>query len=50
MESGAESGALRVPQAPFDPELAAVVEAWGTLPEAIKTGIVAMVRAAQCRT
>ncbi|MEE9295236.1 MAG: hypothetical protein V3W34_09805 [Phycisphaerae bacterium] len=28
-----------------DPEFAAVVEAWPTLPEAVKAGIVAMVRA-----
>ncbi|NOT02909.1 MAG: hypothetical protein HOP29_20095 [Phycisphaerales bacterium] len=28
-----------------DPELAAVVEAWTTLPDAIRAGIVAMVRA-----
>ncbi|NOS99622.1 MAG: hypothetical protein HOP29_03240 [Phycisphaerales bacterium] len=29
-----------------DPELAAVVAAWPTLPDAIRAGIVAMVRAA----
>jgi hypothetical protein len=31
---------------PDDPGLAAVVDAWPDLPEAIKAGIVAMVRAA----
>jgi hypothetical protein len=31
---------------PMDADLAAVVEAWPTLPEAIKAGILAMVRAA----
>ena len=30
---------------PDDPDLAAVVDAWPELPEAIKTGIVAMVKA-----
>jgi hypothetical protein len=29
-----------------DPELAAVIDAWDRLPEAIKAGIVAMVKAA----
>ena len=31
---------------PIDPDLAAVVEAWPKLPEAIKAGILAMIRAA----
>jgi hypothetical protein len=30
----------------IDPELAAVVDAWDRLPEAVRAGIVAMVRAA----
>ncbi len=34
---------------PDDPGLAAVVEAWPELPEAIRTGIVAMVKAAERR-
>jgi hypothetical protein len=29
-----------------NPDLAAVVDAWGRLPEAVRAGIVAMVRAA----
>jgi len=32
-----------------DPDLAAVVEAWPELPEAIRTGIVAMVKATERR-
>ena len=32
---------------PLDDDLAAVVEAWGTLPAAVRAGIVAMVRAAR---
>ncbi len=32
--------------APIDPDLAAVVKAWPELPEAVKAGIVAMVKAA----
>ena len=32
-----------------DPDLAAVVEAWPELPEALKAGIVAMVKAARSR-
>jgi hypothetical protein len=38
--------ALESPKAPtHDPGLAAVIEAWPALPEAIKAGILAMVRA-----
>jgi hypothetical protein len=33
----------------MDPDLAAVVAAWPELPEAIRAGIVAMVRAARAR-
>ena len=46
-QSGAESGALGAENAPIDPELAAVVDAWPALPEAIKAGILAMVTAAR---
>ena len=46
-QSGAECGALAAPKATLDPQLAAVVEAWPTLPEPIKAGILAMVRAAK---
>jgi hypothetical protein len=43
--SGAESGAVRSQNGLIDADLAVVVDAWPTLPEAIKTGILAMVRA-----
>ncbi len=50
-ESGAQSGAVGAREAvlavPVDPNLAAVVDAWPTLPEAIKVGILAMIRAAR---
>jgi hypothetical protein len=41
-EGGAESGAL----ATIDPALASLMNAWPELPEAIRTGILAMVKAA----
>ena len=45
-ESGAESGALGAREAPIDADSATVVDAWPTLPEAVKAGVLAMVRAA----
>jgi len=49
-QGGAKSGALGAREAlqdgPQDPDLQAVVDAWPDLPEALKTGILAMVRAA----
>jgi hypothetical protein len=36
---------LALPAAPTDPDLAAVVEAWPELPDALKAGILAMVKA-----
>lgn len=45
-QGGAESGALGAREAPLDPQLAAVARAWPTLPEPIKAGILAMIRAA----
>jgi hypothetical protein len=44
--SGAESGALGTDDGRFDIDLAAVVDAWPTLPDAIKEGILAMIRVA----
>ena len=41
---GAESGAVGARQAPLDPALALVIEAWPALSEAAKTGILAMIR------
>jgi len=35
-----------LPEALADPDLRLVVERWGDLPEAVRAGIVAMVRAA----
>lgn len=58
MHQGAPDSAGRVPRsdkqndkqndkrADDDPDLAAVTEAWPDLPDAVKTGILAMVRAA----
>lgn len=45
-QGGAESGALGAENGPKDPELGAIIHAWPTLPDAIKAGILAMVRAA----
>jgi hypothetical protein len=44
--SGAESGAIEAREAILDPELTAVIDAWPVLPEAIRAGILAMIRAA----
>jgi hypothetical protein len=43
--SGADSGALAAQTTDQDPGLALVAKAWSKLPEAIKAGILAMVRA-----
>ncbi|MDA0991881.1 MAG: hypothetical protein O3A51_14165 [Verrucomicrobia bacterium] len=43
----AQGAAIDTPKAPGDPDLAAVVEAWPKLPEAIRAGILAMIRAAE---
>ena len=45
-ESGAESGANDPKNDPIDPDLALVVERWDSLPDAVRAGIVAMVKAA----
>ena len=44
-ESGAECGALYARDVEIDPDLAVVAEAWPLLPETIKAGILAMIRA-----
>ncbi len=41
-----QSVANPAPNAPADPELAAVVATWPTLPPAIRAGVLAIVRAA----
>jgi hypothetical protein len=43
--SGAECGALVAHSPPFDPDLAAVADAWPELPAAIKAGILALIGA-----
>jgi hypothetical protein len=43
---GAKSGALTIENLAIDPSLAALIDAWPTLPDAIRAGILAMVRAA----
>ena len=45
-ECGVESGALPTQTHPIDPSLTALIDAWPTLPEALRAGILAMVRAA----
>ncbi len=40
-QGDAESGAV----ATIDPSLASIIDAWATLPDAMKAGILAMVRA-----
>ncbi len=48
-QGGAESGAPDAPNAlrrPNDPSLCRIIDTWPDLPEAIRAGIVAMVRAA----
>jgi hypothetical protein len=46
--SAAECAAVGDENAPIDPELASVIESWGTLPPAIREAILAMLRAAGC--
>jgi hypothetical protein len=39
------SSPLATSESPIDPDLAAIIQRWPDLPEAIKAGIVALVRA-----
>jgi hypothetical protein len=43
---GAIPGAVGENPRPIDPDLAALIDAWPTLPAPLKTGIMAMVKAA----
>ena len=43
----AKRSAIELETPPIDPDLAAVVDAWPKLPEAIRAGILAMIRAAE---
>jgi len=47
---GAKSGALRANSTEIDPKLATIINAWPMLPEAIRAGIVAMVKASAATT
>ncbi len=44
---GAESGAVGDKGGPSDPDLQRLIDAWPLLPEAVKAGILAMVRAVE---
>ena len=44
--AGADAGAVETKREQFSPELQALIDAWPALPEALKAGILAMVRAA----
>jgi len=41
----APGAAVEPPEGPIDPELLAVVQAWAELPDAVRAGVVAIVRA-----
>ena len=45
--AGAKSGAVDRENAPITPDLETVIEAWHTLPPAIREAILAMLRAAE---
>jgi len=45
-QGSAQASKPAIIDAPADPQLAQVIDAWPTLPEALKAGIVAMVKAA----
>ena len=45
IEGGAECGALGAQTGQIDPDLQAIIERWPTLPEPIRAGILAMIRA-----
>ena len=44
-QNGAECGALGAQSGLIDPDLAAIIERWADLPQAVRAGMVAMVRA-----
>jgi hypothetical protein len=48
-ESGAKSGALGAESTPIDPDLATIIDAWPTLPEAVRQQVVGFVKAADGR-
>ena len=44
-EGAAQGAAVGAANTPNDPDLRAIIERWADLPDAVKAGIVAMVRA-----
>jgi hypothetical protein len=46
-QGGAQSGALPGDSTPIDPRLAAIIDAWPRLPDAIKSGILAIIQGAE---
>jgi hypothetical protein len=45
-DAGADAGAVETKREQFSPDLQALIDAWPALPDAIKAGILAMVKAA----
>ena len=45
-DTGADAGAVETKPAQFSPDLQDIIDAWPALPEAIRAGILAMVKAA----
>jgi len=45
-DAGADAGAVETKTGRFSPDLQALIDAWPALPDAIRAGIVAMVKAA----
>ena len=45
-DAGADAGAVETKREHLAPDLQALIDAWPALPEAIKAGILAMVKAA----
>jgi len=45
LERGAKSGALKPTKPNLDPGLTSLIDAWATLPEVVRAGIMAMVKA-----
>ncbi len=45
-DAGADAGAVETKREQFGPDLQSIIDAWPALPDAIKAGILAMVKAA----
>jgi hypothetical protein len=48
-QASAKSGAVRPQDSPIGADLASVIDAWPDLPEPIRAGVLAMVRAASVK-